>query len=484
MKHLLTLTGTGLIVAGFGDYFLRGSATQVSPTDHLTTTSKTASVENLLPDYQEFLSWLQLAATRTKQNSVNVSMEAEFTPFSIQRRSLDFLRYSNITDQYSLKPYALQLSDVSLMIGTQSPTYDVFAVDNQNLGVFKNAFISPLTLAQEYPDLTNPNLKLDEISRFAWDTVATYPPDLTQGPGGNTASEVPLLPLDMPLLVLFIRSDIYSKQGMAIPRTWDEYYEDVVALSKSRTTPFAAANMAAPDISIVYEFAIHLASFGAKLWEVDGNTLTPTINSDATLAALENFIRFEPYSDPASYTYTWGDVFTSISRGHAATGILWHDYINWINDSIRSYVAGRMKMIENPAGPQGSFSTFGGAGIGVSRYSRNPEAAWLWLQWATAKGTQEELLLDTYHVYPTRQSVLDVPEVSGKLGSSEYSAANLARNIWNSGKAVGLIGFPKWYQVLDPLSFHLNKAWSGIETPKQALDAIQQRVVALGNLTF
>ena len=45
-------------------------------------------------------------------------MEAEFTPIAIQRRSIDFLKYSQITDQYSLKPYALQLSDVSLMVKT------------------------------------------------------------------------------------------------------------------------------------------------------------------------------------------------------------------------------------------------------------------------------------------------------------------------------------------------------------------------------
>ena len=484
VKQLLTLAGGGLVAAGVGEYFLGNSPGGPPPEGPPTTTSITTPSESLPLDYRDFLTWLQTAASHNQQRSLNVSMEAEFTPISIQRRSIDFLKFSQITDQYSLKPYALQLSDVSLMVKTQSPTYDVFSIDNQNLGVFKDAVISPITLAQEYPDLTYPKLDLEQFSRFVWDNVATYPPDLSLGAGGSTGSNVSLFPLDMPLMVLFLRKDIYSQLGMAIPKTWDEYFEDVVTLSQSGKTPFGTANMASPDISIVYEFANHLASFGARLWAVDGNNLTPTINSDAVLAALENFVRFKPYSDPASPTYTWGDVFTSLSRGYAATGILWHDYVNWMNDSIRSNVAGKMTMVANPAGPKGSFSTFGGAGIGVSRYTRNPQAAWLWLQWATAKGTQEALLLDQLHVYPTRQSVLELPEIMAQLSGSGYESPNLARSIWNSGGVTAVMGFPKWWQALDPLSFHLNKAWIGNETPKQALDATQQRVLALGSLAF
>src|SRR2546428_2712758 len=419
VKQLLTLAGGGLVAAGVGEYFLGNSPGGPPPGGPPTTTSITTPSESLPLDYRDFLSWLQSAASHNQQRSLNVSMEAEFTPIAIQRRSIDFLKYSQITDQYSLKPYALQLSDVSLMVKTQSPTYDVFSIDNQNLGVFKDAVISPITLAQEYPDLTYPKLDLEQFSRFVWDNVATYPPDLSLGAGGSTASNVSLFPLDMPLMVLFLRKDIYSQLGMAIPKTWDEYFEDVVNLSQSPKTPFVTANMASPDISIVYEFANHLASFGAKLWAVDGNNLTPTINSDAVLAALENFVRFKPYSDPASPAYTRGGVFT-----------------------------------------------------------------WLWLQWATAKGTQEALLLDQLHVYPTRQSVLELPETLSQLSGSGYESPNLARSIWNSGGVTAVMGFPKWWQALDPLSFHLNKAWIGNETPKQALDATQQRVLALGSLTF
>jgi multiple sugar transport system substrate-binding protein len=484
LKNFLTVAGGGLIFAGVGDYLFVGldNGTKTGYTG--STRSISTSSENLLPDYRDFLDWLKSASASTPKKSVNISLEAEFVPIAIQQRSLDFLTYSQINDQYSIKPYALQLSDVSLMAQTKSATYDVFGVDNQNLGVFKDSFVSPLELAETYPDLTYPRLNSNEFSPFAWDRVATYPPDLSLGVGGSSPSQVPLYPLDMPLLVTFYRKDIYSQLGMSLPKTWDEYFEDVKTLSTSGQSPYGTVNMAAADISIVYEFATHLASFGAKLWEIDGTNLVPRMNTDAALAALENFVRFKPYSDLGSFLYTWGDVFTSLAHGNAATGLLWHDYINYLNDPLRSAVTDKMGMMTNPAGPNGSFSTFGGAGVGVSRYSKNPQVAWLWLQWATAKGTQETLLLDRYHVYPTRQGVLDVPQVSSELGGNFYLAANLADLIWKSGNVTGLIGFPKWWQALDPLSFHLSQAWIGNETPKQALNAAQLRVEALGTLSF
>ena len=410
-------------------------------------------------------------------------MEAEFTPYSLQARDPDFLLASQISDKYSIKPYPLQLADVSLLVQTKSSTYDVFSVDNQNLGVFKDAIISPFELSQRYPELTYERLDPAAFRRFVWDFVATYPPDTSGGAGGNSSASVSLLPLDMPVMVQFYRKDIYDSLGLVPPNTWNEYFDDVKMMT-GKSTPYGAVSQAGPDISIIYEFLCHLSSFGANLWEVDAGKLVPVMNSSNAVAALENFVRFEPYSDPASFTYSWPDVFASLAHGVAANGLLWHEYSNWINDSLRSQVVGSVGYKRIPTGPAGSYSTFGGAGVGVSRYSNNPEAAWLWLQWATAKGTQETMLLDRYHVFPSRVSPLQAPEIQDVFGTSSYASASLAKQIWDEGAVTALIGFPKWYQALDALSSHLNQAWRGSETPQAALNAAQQRIVNLGNLTF
>jgi hypothetical protein len=517
LKHGLTAAAGGLMAAGLGDLIFEdvhggGVSNTASPKSSPVPSSTSVSLSSaqgstsgstsgtLLADYQDFLDWLgsvSSAALSGLNKTLSISMESEFAPIALQARSGDFRGYSGVNDVYNLQPYSQQLSAVLLMASTKSPSYDIFSIDGQNIGVLQDALVSPTELAETYPELTYPGLDILDFSRFAWNDVATYPPIQ---PGGSSASSssssvssslssgTTMFPLDMPLLVLFCRADVYSTLGMALPKTWDDYYEDVVAISKSGITPFGVVNMASGTISIVYEYAVHLASFGGQLWDVEGDTLVPTLNTDQAVAALENYVRFEPYSDPGSAAFNWDNVFDDLSRGIAATGMEWHDYYSWINDPSRSQVSGKIALSINPSGPSGSFSTFGGSGVGVSAFSRNQEAAWLWLQWATAKGTQETLLLDQYHVYPSRKSVLDVAAVSSEIaagGAGEYGGVALAQQIWAASDGVtALVGFPAWLQVLDILAAQLAEAWMGKVSPSTALDGAQQEVDGLGHLTF
>ncbi len=482
----------GLLTAGFANLLDPGllsgegatSSTSATSSASSSSTSFTESGYAALPDYAEFLSWLHSVSGTYSGTTLDLTMEAEFTPYTAQLMDNDFYLATGIADQYSIKPYSLQLSDVSIMFNTKSTNYDVYSLDTQNLGVFANDSISPSELAQTYPSITDPNLDIGGFSQFLLDRVATYPPVLSQGGGGNSAANIRVLPLDTPTMVQYFRTDVYDKLGLALPTTWDEYFDDLKAIQKSGLTPFAAVSQAAPDISIIYEYLAHLASFGGNLWEVDGNTIIPAMNSDVAIAALENFVRFEPYSDPASFTFTWDEVFASLGHGASATGLLWNEYSTWINEPSRSPQAGNFGYKMVPAGPQGSFSTVVGSGVGVSRYSKKPEAAWLWSQLATAKGTQEAMILNQYHVYPTRPSALDATEVANALSTNPFAMASLVNQIWNSNDIAALIGFPNWFDALAPLSNHLNTAWRGSETPAQALAAAQTQIESLGTLTF
>jgi multiple sugar transport system substrate-binding protein len=483
-RRAIALAGGGLVAAGLGDFAINGvwetGLGMPTPTTSATS-SRSITSQNLTPDYQDFLEWLRGASGKLAGKSLNVSLETEFAPYAIERRDIEFFSYSNISSNYELKPYLLQLSDATLMTRTHAPTYDVFSIDNQNLGSFTPHVLPPSQLAQTYPDLTFPKLDARDFRPFLWNNVAKYPPS-SSGTGSNSLSDASLFPFDAPLLVLFYRQDIYSKLGMSPPRTWDEYFDDVKSL-KGAGTPYSSATQGAPDVSIVYEFLTHLASFGGSLWSVDGNTLLPAMDSDAAVAALENLVRFAPYADPASHTYSWGDVFTSLARGVSATGLLWHDYFNWLNDPARSTVPGKMALAINPAGPSGSFSTFGGAGLGVSRYSKRPDAAWLWLQWATAKGLQEAMLLDTYHIFPTRSSVFDVPQIANQINATTLRALSVAKQAWDTG-TVSLTAFPLWLMALAQLAPHLTNAWEGVETPRGALTAARKQIEQLGTLRF
>jgi multiple sugar transport system substrate-binding protein len=221
------------------------------------------------------------------------------------------------------------------------------------------------------------------------------------------------------------------------------------------------------------------------LWTIDGNSISPNLESSECLAALQNYVRFSQYADPGSHSFTWTDQFTSLAQGTSATAVLWHDYYNWLNDPTRSpLAAGQFVPTLNPAGPNGSFSTYGGAGLGVSAFSNRPEAAYLWIQWATCMGVQEQMLLGQYHIFPTRTSVLGVQQVQDEISTGALTAFNVAKQAWSTG-TTALTPFPQWLNVLVPLSVHLNNAWTGSETPQEALTNAQNQINKdFPNLTF
>jgi multiple sugar transport system substrate-binding protein len=465
-----------------GDKKLSSSSTVSSTTGASTSSTQYSS----LPDYQDFLSWLHSVAGPYSGKSLSISLEAEFGPYSTQLIASDFANATGIRDLYDIRPYSLQLQAVSIMSSTKSSSYDAYGLDVQNLGVFPNLPVSPYALAEKYPDLTyvDPATDFLDFNRFAWDHVATYPPDLSGGAGGSSASDVGILPFDTPTLVLFYRTDIYQKLGLTPPATWDEHFANSQAIQKSGLTPFGSASMAGTDVSIIYEYQAHLSDFGGRLWDVEGNTIVPALNTDAALAALEDFVRFEPISDPGSPSYTWDDVFNSLARKLVPHALMFDGYANWINNSQRSLVPGLVGYAKLPAGPKGSWHPYAGSGIGVSSYSKNPEAAWLWVQWAVAKGAQEAKILGPYHNFPSRSSVVEAPEVASVLQTSSLAIANLMNEIWGANAITTLIGFPQWFAAGNIIAQALNTAWTGTVAPSAALANAQTRLEQLGTLTF
>lgn len=483
------LAGAGLFSAGLADLALKPSKAVSSTTSSSTvttppTTSTSSALLSTLPDYQEFLSWLQSVSGPYRGKSLDISLEAEFGPYATQLIDNDFLVASGIRDNYNIVPYALQLDDISLMASTQSDAYDCYSLDVENLGVFPTLPISPYTLADTYPDITYPELDFDDFYRYSWDRIATYPPALSGGNGGDSASTVTVLPFDTPTLVLFYRQDIFEKLELTPPATWDDHFDNCTAIQKSGLTPFGSVSMAGVSVSVIYEYQAHLASFGGSLWAVDGNTITPTINTDAGLAALEDYARFFPVSDSASITYNWDNVFSSLAYQAAGCGLLFDGYAQYLNDSGRSNVVGLMSYAMNPAGPEGTFHPYAGSGVGVSKYSKNPEMAWLWVQWATSKGAMEAKMLGEYHNFPTRSSVTAVPEIANALTAGTLGVADLVNQIWQEGSLTTLLGFPQWLTAAVILAGDLSDGFKGTLTPAAALADAQSRIEALGPLTF
>ncbi len=455
----------------------------VTPT---TTTTRTSELDERYkpPAYLDFMEWLRSVSKPYEGKKLVTALELEPSPLALQRMDPEYFDYTGILVGYELTPFIQNLVNTTLAVSTRSPTYDIMNVDGSNLARFKDHLIPPQELAELYPDLTYADLNTDDFHRAGLAFAAKYPQDLIFPPyEKDLGGSIFMWPQDTPLMIRFYRKDLYEKEGITPGRTWDEYLEDVKLFDDPSGGIFGAGSMALPHPSVIFEYLNHLHSFGGKIWELEEEGLRCVINSDEAVAALENYVRLKNFSDPASASSTWAELGLLMAVGRVANAIQWTGYASIVNNPVKSLTSGKWGFTVNPAGSAGSFSTFGGAGVGVSRYSRNTEAAWLWLQWATSLGTQIVSMQDPIHYStPTRMKVQNDSVIAQEIESGRLEYLKVANEILSTNRIATLITFPGWQRARIVLGDVIARTWTGSLTPREALKDAQERIDKLGPL--
>jgi len=466
-----------------GQYFLSPVKTSQNSTTTSTITKTGELDKRYKPSkYIDFMDWLSSVSKPYAGKKIAAALELEPSPLALQVMQPEFFKYSEINVGYELTPFIQNLVNTSLAVTSQAPTYDIMNVDGSNLGRFANHLIPPQELIDKYPDHTYPKLNLNDFHSAGIAFSGKYPQDLIFQPyEKNLNGTLFELPQDMPVMIRFYRKDLYEKEKITPGKDWNEYLEDLKMFDNPAKGIFGGGSMALSHPSIIFEYLNHLFSFGGKLWELEDKGLRCAINSDEAVAALENYLKLKNYSDPASASSSWVELSILMSVGRVSTAINWADYASIMNNPVQSLTPGKWGYTSNPVGPAGSFSTFGGAGVGVSKYSRQPELAWLWLQWATSVGTQIVSLQDPLHYStPTRLSVYNDSFVKQMIDSGPLSYLRIAQEVLSSKRVATLITFPGWQQVRVILADVLSRTWNGGLTPRQALKDAQENIDKLG----
>ncbi len=431
---------------------------------------------NVPTEYKDFLRWLQSVSGKYRGTKVAINLQNEPDYRAVQRLDPDFFGASGINSQYDLEPYILNLEKTRLAVQTSSPAIDVIDFDSLDIPTFKDYLIPPQVLAETYPNLTYPGFSLDDFEKTPMNLIGSYPPVLPDAP--TPSGQIFCFPFNTPLMIRFYRTDVYKNLQLSQPTTWDDYYDSVQAIGSSSNI-YGCVSQASITTPIFHEFYNHLYSFGGHFWDIKTSSITPTINDAKNVQALENFARFYPYTLQSSVTNTWEDCVAAMAHGQAANAITFEDFAVLIDDPLRSLVNGLMAYSVNPSGPSGSYSSYIGDGIGISKFSRNPQAAWLWLQWATATGTQMMLVADPLTRYvPSRLSASNSSFVQEKLATPAYDPVRISRDILSSGKIAFTTPFKGSSDAADVIAKSIFNAYTGTSTAQAALDAAQAQLEA------
>lgn len=205
------------------------------------------------------------------------------------------------------------------------------------------------------------------------------------------------IPLNIEGPVVYYRKDLFQKCGVTFPKTLTEL-EAVAAKLKTcepGVTPFVSRGLK-PALPFTYSVFLH--NMGGQ-YVKGGKSQLCSKEGQASLDLYAKLLK--DYGPPGVVNYSFYQISGLYKEGKAAMAFE-------SSNELRTVMDGGARLKDTgiavlPAGPGGSHPTVIGWTMSVSNFSKNKEAAWYFLQWATSKAMQEKLALDG--IAPPRASV-------------------------------------------------------------------------------
>lgn len=362
-----------------------------------------------------------------------------------------FTELTGIKTQFESANYEQVYEKTFLDLGAKSGTYDVFDLNYTWFG----QFIAADGLAVIEPWLSDPKMPKVDVTGYIPALLDTY---------GKWEGKLYGLPLISDAMIFPYNMTHFKDAGLdpeKPPTTWDEVYTYGKQLMTGDRAGFAL--MGGRQIQAMCTYAAIFFGLAHKgFYNDDGTSAFASPEGQQAMDIIA--IQLPEISPPAATTWDIVQASEAVAQGKCSMEIQWPGILQSLVDP-KAPVAGQMGYAAPPGG-----TVLGGHGVGVSNYSKNKDAAYLYSAYSTAPEIQKQYVADGYTI--SWQSLFTDPEVQK---SNPY--------IVPFGKALATgIGFPKFEdspQIFDIMVKHISSAISKQVTTKAALDAMNAEMNAL-----
>jgi multiple sugar transport system substrate-binding protein len=224
------------------------------------------------------------------------------------------------------------------------------------------------------------------------------------------------IPYDGDTHVLFYNTEIFERNGLAAPETWDDFLNAARTITEAESGDgiYGAAlqGFQAPII-IGSSYANRLAGFGGPFLDAEGN---PTLDSEAAVGAAQAMLDVAPYALPTPLETAFDQALPAFLGAQIAMMEFWTD-LGVYAEGPDSQIAGKWDVVQMPYGganTQHIAPLNAGFCFSVSSGSQNKEMAREFVKFATSKDYHLNLLTTT-------GSGIDPMRLSG-LNAEEYKA--------------------------------------------------------------
>ena len=332
----------------------------------------------------------------------------------------NFKQLTGMSVSYDIFPEDVYFDKVTAALSSKSTEYDAFMT-----GAYQTWQYGPagwLVDLNEYiknPAKTAANYNWDDIlpnlrSSTAW---SGKPGDALGGAGSKQWA----LPWGWEMNNLAYNKTMLDKFGIAVPRNMHELMDAGAKVAKDGGGAYGVGVRGSRSWATIHPgYLSGYSNYGAKDFTVDGGKLKSAVNSAESKRFTAEFVKMIQDSGPKNWaTYTWYQVGTDLGAGASAmiydADILGY-FMNGGDNKERGHLA-YAAFAPNPEA-KGPTSNVWIWSLAMSNFSKNKDAAWDFMQWAS--GT-DHLLYGARKadvVNPVRASVWKDPDVRARVSKS------------------------------------------------------------------
>ncbi len=336
-----------------------------------------------LPDDQ--VKFLKEVGGKYKGATVRYTSEATPPTVVLNQIKDQFTNLTGINVEVEIVPLEQVLAKATQDVQGQLGSYDLYYLDQSWVATFAQDCIDPVQYTKDKPDLAMPGFDWDDFSKPLVEGLAKYEGKMVG------------IPFDIPIFILMYRQDILEKHGIKVPTNYGEFTAAVHAITEAeKANNIFGTGLQAKSghYSLECDWTQAVWGHGGSIFGKDKHF---TGNDEAAIKGLQWYQDLLKNAPAASTTSTWDGQFQMMAAGQCALVQSWDEFFPGLDAD-----GSKVKGLWQPAKPLQSETGLrpvadagfgeipnlghqGGSIMGLSQYSKNQEAAWIFMQWACSK---------------------------------------------------------------------------------------------------
>ena len=273
--------------------------------------------------------------------------------------------------------------------------------------------------------------------------------------------------------VLIYRKDLFEKHNIPTPETTEDVLEAAKILKEKEPDvyPFVArgdSTSGSFGTSAGWAWA-----YGASVLQEDGSV---TCNTPEMKAAMSNFVSLmQDYSSEDAAAMGWDTMSELYRQGKAAMNFDMNGFVSTYASEDVSSVVGQIDctLIKGEDGKTAQWMY--GEGLGISSFSENKDAAWLFLQWRNSlEVTKKEVADGTRFDFPDTR-IYETEEYKEKTQSIEFFVSKLPEII-DSIDSTYWPSTEKFEKIAEAFQQEISILIAGEKSVEEALNDAQKAV--------